>query len=42
MPNKKVAPLVPDVFTSYSGPDKGLALIGSLENINSEQEQSGK
>lgn len=36
MPNKKVAPLVPDIFASYTGPDKGLAAVYGMENANTQ------
>ena len=30
LPNRQIAPLVPDTFASYSGPDKGLAVVPDL------------
>ena len=38
LPNTKLAPLVPDVFTSYTGPDKGLVIAHNLENARLQQE----
>lgn len=37
LPNVKVAPLVPDIFASYSGPERGLALIADLESAKSDE-----
>ena len=34
LPTIKVAPLVPDIFAAYSGPDKGLACVYDLDNAN--------
>ncbi len=36
LPTKKISPLIPDLFASYSGPDKGLAWVHTLNNANNE------
>ena len=38
LPNRLMAPLVMDVFASYSGPDKGLAIVPDLEKVQSRRE----
>ena len=42
MPNKKVAPLVPDIFASYTGPEKGLAAVDHMENANPPDSSTSK
>ena len=37
LPYKKLGPLEADVFASYSGPDKGLAWVYHLENLENGQ-----